>query len=382
MSVLINGTAFGTWGAYTRYAYVSGTVNRNNNTVTLTSLEYQFTAANAYATGLDEVIYIRANDNATVLSTTGTRWNFSGGTSPVLNLYNTNGVTVAATTTSYTFYLASSDGSSIPFTVEFSSGGSGPSGGSITNVSNTSTSFTATISLTTWGSGGTQKKKQLRVYKYPDSVVIQGLPYYYAEDLTSSLSETFTVNNNSSTLHDPQFTIGPNGAYDIGLYADDGIYMYRLDYASNPIVIPPPAATISSGGSTDTTITVNYSAVADNGYYDKTIECSIDGGTTWVTIGTVTGGGASTGSYSFTGLTPNTTYTVQTRTTTPAGSTAGTSIAITTTGVRATLYGSAGGQSKKIVKLYGSVNGQSRLIKKLYASVGGVTKLVFEDPDA
>lgn len=126
------------------------------------------------------------------------------------------------------------------------------------------------------------------------------------------------------------------------------------------VVIPPDAATVSAGTVTETTADINYSTSADGGFYNKTIEYSIDGGATWNTGATVSTGSASSGSFTITGLTAGTTYSVQTRTTTTAGSSVGSTLSITTV---------------SNVKLYGSVNGGAKQITKLY---GGVTSTITE----
>ena len=58
------------------------------------------------------------------------------------------------------------------------------------------------------------------------------------------------------------------------------------------------------------------------------------------------------------------------------------SITITNSDAPVHLYGSVGGQAKKLVHVYGSVNGRSVKLTKIYASVGGVAKLVHVDTGA
>lgn len=266
-------------------------------------------------------------------------------------------------------------------TVYFPTTDTPPSGGSITNVSATTNTITATIGITDWGNGTSNYMKRLAVMQPPDVMTNPPIPQYAAEDTTNSMSATLTVTNNSTTYNTPAFTINPNTSYNLGLFASTNKGEYRFDYASNPVVTLPEAATLATVSAVGDTATVSYSTNADGGYYNKTIEYSLDSGATWNTGIVVSGGSAATGSFYVTGLTPSVANTVQTRITTAAGSTACTTLTITPNAAIA-FYGSAGGQSVKIKKFYASVGGQTKRIKKLYGSVGGLTKLVFEDPNA
>lgn len=74
---------------------------------------------------------------------------------------------------------------------------------------------------------------------------------------------------------------------------------------------------------------------------------------------------------------PETTYTVELRVRTTAGTSSVSSVTFTTPSENK-FYGSVNGQAKRITKLYGSVNGQTKKITKLYGSVNGVTKLIYK----
>lgn len=141
-------------------------------------------------------------------------------------------------------------------------------------------------------------------------------------------------------------------------------------------VVRAAPATVSLSSYDSASATISYSASADGGYYDRYIQYSLDG-TNWSNAVTITGGSADSGTFTVSGLNPDTAYTIRTRMTTTAGSLNGSSISVTTKPAVA-IYGSVNGQTKKIAKLYGSVNGETKLIKKLYASVNGVTKKVYE----
>ena len=137
------------------------------------------------------------------------------------------------------------------------------------------------------------------------------------------------------------------------------------------------AATVTLNAYTTNSITIYYSAEADGGEYNRTLEYSLDG-STWLTATTFSDGSAHTGTFTITGLSHSTAYTVQTRMTTTAGSTAGDSISVTTQPI-AKLYGSVNNQAKQIQKMYGPVNGARKKIVKIYGSVNGSAKLIYED---
>lgn len=113
------------------------------------------------------------------------------------------------------------------------------------------------------------------------------------------------------------------------------------------------AATVTLNAYTATSATIDYSVDADGGEYTKTLEYSLDG-STWTIAATISSSAATTGSFTVSGLSPNTAYTIQTRMTTTAGSQAGDSISVTTQLV-AKMYGSVNGQAKQIQKMYGPI---------------------------
>ena len=252
-----------------------------------------------------------------------------------------------------------------------------PSGGSISDVTTTTNSITATVSLTSWGTGGSVTNKELCVLQPPDQITTPGMPQYYTSIGVSALSSTLTVDNDSQKANNPQFTINPNTFYNIGIYANNGGADYRYAYPSNPVATRAEGPTISAGAITPESVVVNFSTSADGGAYNKEVQYSIDGGTTWVTGATVIGGSEASGTFTITNLVPGTAYSIQSRVNTTAGATAGNTINVNTP-IKVALYGSVLGQTRLIKTLYCSVNGETKKVKRLYGSVNGRTKLIYE----
>ena len=99
--------------------------------------------------------------------------------------------------------------------------------------------------------------------------------------------------------------------------------------------------TVTTGTIDSHSVVINYETEADGGFYDKVIQYSTDGGTTWTTGATVTGGSAQTGSFTIDNLPADTSNTIQIRTNTTSGSDSPTTITVQT--------------AEKDVKFYGPV---------------------------
>ena len=132
------------------------------------------------------------------------------------------------------------------------------------------------------------------------------------------------------------------------------------------------APTITFVSATDTTATMSYTTKADGGVYAKAIQYSLDNGATWNTGATVTGSAASSGTFVISGLLSGATYTMLTRVSTTAGTTAGESLSFDTLvgeeDNKNILYGEADNKAKEVRILYGSVNDETVPIIKLYGS--------------
>lgn len=138
-----------------------------------------------------------------------------------------------------------------------------------------------------------------------------------------------TTTGNSTYSHTG---LTPNAIYYYRARANNG--QLNSDYSTEISAITLPAvATTSLRKATSNSLQINYSYPADGEYYSsKTIEYSIDGGTTWNTGYSWNISGAISGFFTISGLSANTQYTVKTRITTTAGSTNNADLIVSTIG--------------------------------------------------
>lgn len=244
-----------------------------------------------------------------------------------------------------------------------------PTGLGINNIVRGIEDFKANVYISSWGTNSTglsSKYRELQVWTKGMSE-----PRRYQPSYGDSKSGNITANNSSNG----SLTIRGNTEYTLGAYATNGNVSTGSQNMGN-YTTRAYAPTLSVDTLGEDNVIIAYSTPADGGKYSKSVQYSLDGGTTWVTGATVSTGSASSGTFTISGLTDDTTYTLKCRVSTSAGETNGSDVTFTTLESHK-LYGSVNGQTKKVTKLYGSVSGQSKEIKKLYASVGGVTKRIF-----
>ena len=367
MATFFSDTNVGTWDGYTMTGTLTGTVTRSGNTVTLSGMSIALRVPAGQAWGDD-------NWSFTVNGTSTSFHVYAQGDGYSLGSYSLNNTSfnASASQTSATIGWSSSDGVSGTFTITFPAGSTVPSGLAATNITPLTNGFSATVSVTDWGTGGSSDPdahyKELSVFTYGN---LDQSPARKNRVTGTSLSDTITTDNSSSWIG--SLVMEPNTRYTLGVYATNGNDPQHGQTGIGDYVTLAEAPTVSLDSVTDTTVTISYSAAADGGFYDKTVEYSLDGGTTWSTGATITGGSASSGTFTITGLSAGTTYSIQTRTTTTSGSFTGSTISATTTG-------SAG------PKLYGPVSDgqggyETKLVEKLYAPVsdgqgGYVTKKI------
>ena len=336
------------------------------------TLYCQYSSTNSYTRGQDSNWVVKIDDaQGQQLASGSTGYVSFSGEQTDATIWSTT-VTLPSTTSPTTLYIASTSTGSDHFldfvgTVTIpTQGGTGPTGLTASNIVPSTEGFTADVSITSWN-GGTPNF--LGITAWTQGYVEPRLNQF---DFSHNLTSTITVSNSSS--YSGTLTIQPNTYYSLRASASNSLYQTNTDIGDFATL--PAATTVSVSATTANSATIAYTTGADGGALTKAIEYSLDGGVTWQTGATVATGTATSGTYTITGLTAGTTYSIQTRTATTAGTTAGTTLSVTTP-VSYKLYGSVNNETKQITKLYGSVNGQTKQIVKLYGSVNGVTKRIF-----
>ena len=173
----------------------------------------------------------------------------------------------------------------------------------------------ANVKIDGWGGAGdaNSRYRELQVWTYSSSGLVT--PRRYQPAYGNSTTGNITCNNSSRG----DLTITGNTRYVVGIYASNGTYATGSD-RKDVVVTKPPVTTYSLNTAHPTEIILNYNTPADGGYYTKYLEYSLDG-TNWVTAKTISGGTAQNSTFTITGLTPNTDYTIRTRVRTSEGTT-------------------------------------------------------------
>ena len=245
-----------------------------------------------------------------------------------------------------------------------------PTGLSATNIRPGIESFTANVKISGWGnypsSTANNRYRELQCWTYNASSLVE--PRRWQVVRGTATSGDITVNNSSSASSTP-LTIKGNTRYTLGMYAYNGYVSTGSQRIGNYVTLPY-AATLSLNTANSDNLVINYSTPASGGYYAQTIEYSVDGGTTWSTGATVSGSSASSGTFTISGLSANTQYTIQSRVKTTAGTTTDANITASTIGpttptltvtnngsnyqIQTATYGTTnfGGGSEPIVCLY------------------------------
>jgi len=162
------------------------------------------------------------------------------------------------------------------------------------------------VSVSGWGTGGSSSQRYIeaQVWTRSDTGLVEPRRYQASYGTTSA---TIRVNNSSSG----SLTITPNTIYTVGVYATNGAASagsLRIgDHCS-----APPVVTIVENSVTESKITIGWSFGNQGGAYNLILEYSLDG-TNWNTMTTQSGSGAKSGTYTVTGLSPATTYSIRTR---------------------------------------------------------------------
>lgn len=277
------------------------------------------------------------------------------------------------------------------------SGGATPSGGYITYNSSTYDSITATTGVSNWGSGYSYRRVQ--------SIIVMGSS---ANDFTTIDSSNWTQKGRlvyeapvstmslQQTMRQDNYTDAYNGPLNL-----KGMRHYMLAYWNYTNVgnthaldttvryMPPAPAIITytkttSGASEVYTVSfVGDTSEKNSTSYERpnlsrTIRYKIGNGS-WVYVDNDTVATLD--------------FVTSFQITLPAGATAtiegwmtyhgmqsqAISISISNTNLGCILYGSVGGQAKKLGPVYASVNGRTKKLVRIYASAGGVARKVYED---
>lgn len=309
-----------------------------------------------------------------------------------------NNVPATSTTYELTASMSSScrsSGGSGPYisgsnkwVISIGSGGTAPSGASIAYNSCTWNSVTATTSVTSTG-GATC------IYGL---AVVTGTYNGAADSITGYAGEgrKWVVNSGGQTvISDSTYTgsadspIAIKGLlhYKLGLNVENSVGNATA-FDNTLRYLPPAPSQFSYGtptGSTNLTYPVTFTGVAANNHttYDsasltRTIRYKIGSGNwTYVDNATVAAIDFVT-NFSVT-VPAGQVATIEGWQTYHGMDSAVETITISNTNAPVALYGSVGGEAKKLGPVYASVNGRTKKLTKIYASVGGVTKKVYED---
>ena len=243
-----------------------------------------------------------------------------------------------------------------------------PTGLTCANIVAGEDSFTATVSVTGWGTGTGAKYRELQCWS---SWMTN--PRRYQPVMGSELTGSITVSNSSGG----ELTITPNTEYAIGAYASNGEAFTQSPLIGNYSTLPP-TSTLTNTAVTETTANFSVNVPNQGGKYDMVLKYQLDSAAP-VTVTTFTGSGTKSGSFTISGLSSATTYTVVASLTTSVGEVVSNTVTFTTAQPPVKLYGSVSGQTKLVKKIYGSVNSQTKKIKKIYGSVNGETKLIYRE---
>lgn len=226
-----------------------------------------------------------------------------------------------------------------------------PTGLSVTDVVRAPEGFTATVSITGWGTGSGTRYRELQVWTYSSSGLVE--PRKYMPAYGDSLSGTITINNSTPN---GSLTIVPNTMYVIGAYATNGAAATGSTRFGECTTLPPHSS-LSTNFIAQTSAGFTVSVPNQGGKYDMVLKYQLDS-EPLVTVTTLTGAGTKGAAFTVFDLRPGTTHTITAALTTNAGETVSNTITFTTEAAPVTLYGSVNNQAEKVVKMYGPIEQQ------------------------
>lgn len=355
MATFFSNQTVGTWSGYTMTGTLTGNVGRSGNTVTLSSLSCTFKAASAWGTdsGYWSAIY---NGNTQLTRSNGLSMSSGTGTKSYSNV----SITVGASDTSHQFNFRTSDGKTVYFTVTFPSGQTAPTKPTMTLTVHQNSDF-----------------GEFQVYWGTTSL---GNPagtvtlYTSVEGEQGQYTEAVTKSTTGNTAYTYSYA-GGNRTWWFKAIASNTVGEAVSDIGSLVTAPLPWSVESSLTTATSTTLEMTYNGgLLNYGALPIDLQYSLDN-TNWVSIPSAVQ--SERKQYTITGLTPNTSYTLYSRSITTVGTSKSYTYQFTTL-APAKLYGSVNSQTKQVKKLYGSVNGETKKIKKLYGSVNGQTKLIYQ----
>lgn len=240
--------------------------------------------------------------------------------------------------------------------------------------------FSATVSITDWGIGGTtaQRYKELQCWTYDASTLQQ--PRRFNGVAENTLSSTITVNNTSDyTATSGALNIVGNTRYTLGLYATNGAANTgHVRWRDAVTLAYKPEVHVQDVTKTTATFVVHLRA--DGGFYEKTLYYSLDNGTNWIPFETNISGDETTTSFEVIGLTPGTSYTIKVGVGTEAGENIANDTTFYTSVQTPTFYTSNSlSRAEEVIPFYGSNGSTAQNIIKMYGSMNGQAALVFDN---
>ena len=258
-------------------------------------------------------------------------------------------------------------------TVNMPSSVTAPTGLATTNVTPMSEGFSGVVSVTGWGGAGnaTTRKREFQVWTYNATNLVT--PRRTQKVVGNTLSSTIITSNGSTD--DGGLTITPNTRYTIGMWATNGTQSTGSKRVGNYVTLgSKPLVSLTSRNGNEATF--SYLVGADGGFYNKTIEYSVDNDPNWTVLDTITGTSGASGTITLSDLSFNKLHKLEVR-------------VVTTSGVVSTIYyfdtktlafygPDTNEEAQKVTTLYGSVNGDATQITRLYGSNNGKAKLIHQ----
>lgn len=269
------------------------------------------------------------------------------------------------------------------------SGGTAPSGGSVTYNSCTWNSVNITSSVSSWGTGysGTPNLEQIIVQSSATSSTWEQTGRIVKQNATTSLSSTQSVSNTNATLSfNGGITVKGCTSYKVAMYASTNIGATRTLDNTTRYTPPAPLQSLSKSaesyaGNNKSNVTISITGGNSTNNNSVTVTTqyrySTNSGSTWTawaSAGTGTPWTAKTASFQ---VPCNTSIQVQARQVYQSLSSDVKSLTFTSMKTPARLYIPVNSKSKLTRKLYIGVNSRSEKVIKLYKGVGGRAKLVY-----